>query len=170
MVIWRLREKSAFTFNTMAAKVPWDSVLIICIGMSFGPAIASEATGISALLYQITAPILSGHSTFVFIMLVCVITLIMTNFFNNTMVIMLMISVIAAYIPTMEVNIITMAAMMLVASQMAMFVPGASYYAGLAHGQSAQVGRKNGFLWGGLIALATACAMPVMLFVGNALF
>lgn len=170
MVIWRVQSKPAFTFNTMAAKVPWDSVLIICIGMSFGPAIASEATGISALLYQITAPLLAGHSTFVFILLVCISTLVLTNFLNNTVVIMLMISVIAAYIPTLDINIITLAAMMLVASQMAMFVPGASYYAGLAHGQATHVGRKNGFLWGGMIALSTACAMPIMLLVGNMLF
>ena len=170
LVIWRVQSKPAFTFNVMAAKVPWDSVLIICIGMSFGPAIASESTGISALLYQLTAPVLGGHSTFAFIMIVCILTLILTNFLNNTVVIMLMISVIASYIPTMDINIITMAGMMLVASQMAMFVPGASYYAGLAHGQSAYIGRKNGFLWGGMIALATACAMPIMLFVGNMLF
>lgn len=170
LVIWRVQNKPAFTFDVMASKVPWDSVLIICIGMSFGPAIASESTGISTLLYQLTAPVLSGHSTFAFIMIVCILTLILTNFLNNTVVIMLMISVIAAYVPTMDINIITMAAMMLVASQMAMFVPGASYYAGLAHGQSAHTGRKNGFLWGGMMVLATACAMPIMLFVGNMLF
>lgn len=83
---------------------------------------------------------------------------------------MLIISVIAAYVPTMDLNVITMAGMMLVASQMAMFVPGASYYAGLAHGQASQTGRKNGFLWGGMVMLATACAMPIMLIIGNLLF
>lgn len=170
LVIWRVQNKPAFTFNKMAASVPWDSVLIICIGMSFGPAIASEATGISAWLYQLTAPLLSGHSTVAFIMIISFLTLVLTNFLNNTVVIMLMISIIGAYVPTMNINIITLAGMMLVASQMAMFVPGASYYAGLAHGQSAHTGRKNGFLWGGIIVLATACAMPIMFFVGNMLF
>lgn len=170
MVIWRIKEKPAYTFNIMSAKVPWDSVFIICIGMSFGPAIASETTGISAWLYQLTAPILAGHSAFGFIMLVCLITLVLTNFLNNTVVIMLIISVIAAYVPTMDLNVITMAGMMLVASQMAMFVPGASYYSGLAHGQASQTGRKNGFLWGGMVMLATACAMPIMLIIGNLLF
>lgn len=170
MVIWRVNDRGAFNFNIMAAKVPWDSVLIICVGMAFGPAITGEGTGISALLYQLTAPLLAGHSPFVFTLILCLVTLVLTNFFNNTVIVMLMITIIAPYMATMNLNIITLAAVMLVASQMAMFLPGASYYAGLAHGQAEHIGRKSGFIFGGLIALATACAIPIMLVVGNMLF
>lgn len=170
MIIWRIKERGAFNLNIMASKVAWDSILIICVGMAFGPAITGEGTGISALLYQLTAPLLAGHSPFAFTLILCLITLVLTNFFNNTVVVMLMISIIAPYTATMDLNIITMAAMMLVASQMAMFLPGASYYAGLAHGQAQHIGRNSGFIFGGLIALATACAMPIMLVIGNMLF
>ena len=170
MLIWRIKEKAAFSLNKMAAVIPWDSVLIVCVGTSIGPAIASDATGIGTLLYQLTAPIFGGHSPFVFTLLICLVTLVLTNFFNNTVIAMLMVSIIASFSATMNLNIITMAALMLVASQMAMFLPGASYYAGLAHGQAAQMGRKNGFLWGGITVLATACAMPFMIIIGNMLF
>lgn len=170
MIIWRIKSKAAFTLNDMAVRVPWDSILIICIGMSFGPAITSDATGIGALLYQITSPIFAGHGEFAFTLIVCLVTLILTNFFNNTVVAMLMVSVIASYAPSMNLNIVTLAAVMLVASQMAMLLPGASYYAGLAHGQAAHTGRKNGFVWGAMIMIASALALPIMLVIGNMLF
>jgi len=170
MIIWRINNKSAFSLNTMAAKCLWDSVLIICIAMSFGPAIAGEGTGISAWVYQLTAPLLSGHGQFAFVMLVSIITLILTNIMNNTVVIMLMISVIAAYAPTMDLNIITVAAMMIIASQLAFLTPGASFYAGLSHGQAHHTGKKNGFYWGAVIMVAAGLSMIIMYFVGNFLF
>lgn len=170
MIIWRLQDKAAFNLNIMAAKVPWDSVLIICIGMSLGPAITGEGTGISELLYQITAPLLSGRSVFVFCLLISIVTLVLTNFFNNTVIAMLAVSIIGAYASTMDIKMITMAAMILVSSQMAMLVPGASYYAALAHGQAAHTGRKNGFVWGLVSMIATGIALPIMLVVGNMLF
>lgn len=83
---------------------------------------------------------------------------------------MLMVGVISSYATVLDINIITMAAMLLVASQMAMFLPGASYYAGMVHGQAARLGRKNGFVWGFVVMLATACAIPIMLMIGNVLF
>lgn len=170
MIIWRLKDKPAFTLNTMAAKIPWDSVLIICIGMSFGPAITGEGTGINELLYQLTAPLLSGASPFVFCLLISLVTLVLTNFFNNTVVAMLMVSIIAAYTSTLEINVISMAAMLIFSSQLALLVPGASYYAGLAHGQAVHVGRKNGFKWGAVAMISAAISLPIMLTVGNILF
>ena len=170
MIVWRINDKAAFTLGFMSSKVLWDSILIICIGMSFGPAIAGEKTGIGTWLYQLTAPILAGHSAFSFIMLVCIITLIMTNFMNNTVVIMLMFSVIASYIEPMGLNIVTVAALMIIASQMAFLLPGASFYAGLSHGQAMHVGRKNGFYWGAVMMVSAGLSMPIMYFVGNALF
>ena len=170
MVIWRVNDKPAFGLGYMASRVPWDSVLIIAIGMSFGPAIASEETGISTWLYQLTAPVLAGHGQFVFMMLVCIITLVMTNFMNNTVVIMLMFSVVSAYVVPMGINIITLSAMMIVASQMAYLLPGSSFYAGLSHGQAMHVGRKNGFYWGAVMMVASGISMPIMYFVGNMLF
>lgn len=170
MLIWRINDRPAFGLGGMSAKVPWDSILIICIGMSFGPAIASEGTGISALLYQLTAPIFGGHSPFVFMLLVSLVTLVLTNFFNNTVVIMLMVSVVVAFSNTMELSVIPFAAIMLVASQMAMLLPGASYYAGLAHGQAAHTGRKNGFVWGAMIMISTAISIPILLMLGNIIF
>lgn len=170
MIVWRVKEKAAFTLNDMSFKVPWDSILIICVGMSLGPAITGEGTGINTLLYQMTAPLLGGQSPFMFMLIISLLTLLLTNFFNNTVIAMLMVSIIAAYKETLDINIITMAAMMLVSSQMAMLLPGASYYAALAHGQAAYTGRKNGFYWGAVIVIATACAIPIMLIIGNGLF
>ena len=170
MVVWRINDKAAFSLNFMASKVLWDSILIICIGMSFGPAIAGEATGISVWLYELTAPVLAGHGKFGFMMMVCIITLVMTNFMNNTVVIMLMFSVISSYVVPMGLNIVTVAAMMIVASQMAYLLPGSSFYAGLSHGQAMHVGRKNGFYWGAVMMVASGISMPIMYFVGNMLF
>lgn len=170
MVIWRVHDKAAFTLTGMAAKVPWDSLLIICMCMCLGPAISSEETGVGALLYQLTAPIFGGHSEFVFLVMVCLVTLIMTNFLNNTVVTLLMVNVIVAMAPTMNLNIITVAALMFVASEMAMFLPGSSFYAALVHGQAEYTGRKSGFLWGGVVVLCTALAIPILVIIGNMLF
>ena len=83
---------------------------------------------------------------------------------------MLMVSIIAAYTSTLEINVISMAAMLIFSSQLALLVPGASYFAGLAHGQAAHVGRKNGFKWGAVAMISAAISLPIMLTVGNILF
>jgi len=170
LLIWRISGNSAVSLSKMAEKTQWDSILIICVAMSFGPAMAAEGTGISAWLFQITSPIFGGHSPMVFILIISLITLILTNFMNNTVVYMLMVSIIGAYAATMDLNLIVIGGMMMIASQMAFFLPGASYYAALAHGNAVRMGRKNGFVWGAVIAVAAAISLPILYFLGVALF
>jgi len=170
MVVWRVKEKAAYSLTHMASRAPWDAVLITCLGMAFGPVVTSDATGITELIYQVTSPILSGHSPFVFVMLLAIVALILTNFFNNTVIAMLMIAVVASYSETMDLNMVTVAALILVSTQIAFLTPGACFNSSLAHGQAEHIGRKSGFFWGFIIMVCGIIALPIMLTFGNMIF
>lgn len=170
MLIWRIKEKPAYGLTKMASSIPWDAVLITSLGMAFGPVVTNENTGITELIQQVTAPLFAGRSPFMFVLLIAIIALVLTNFFNNTVIAMLMIAVVASYAETMELNMVAVAAMILVSTQIAFLTPGACFNASLAHGQAQHIGRKNGFFWGGVIMVCGFIAMPIMLAFGNMIF
>lgn len=170
MLIWRIKEKPAYSLTQMAGATPWEAVMITCLGMAFGPVVTDESTGITDLIYQLTVPVFADHSPFVFVLLLAFIAMVLTNFFNNTVVAMLMIAIVASYAGTMELNMIAVAAMILASTQIAFLTPGACFNASLAHGQAEHVGRKSGFFWGGIVMVCGAISLPILLLLGNAIF
>ena len=171
MVLVKIDGKPMMDVSKTASMIVWDSVLLMAIAFTFSPMLTDEATGISAWVMSLVNPILGGHSAFTFTVIVFVITLILTNFANNTVVMMLMIAVIMPYSQTLGLNLHMMAVLMCLMAQTAFLLPASSIYGALIYSQAEHISSRY-IMMAAVIAMVAATLAMLLVFMplGNVLF
>lgn len=168
--IYRIDGKPLLNVREVASDIPWDIVLLLAVILTFCTNVTSEETGISTWIASITGVILGGHSPLVFMIIMFVTTIIMTNFLNNTVVIMIMLNITASFVGTMDLNYTSILVLMIIFSQIAFLLPASSVWGGFCHSQSEMCGKNNIYK----AAIATVIAAIISLIfaipLGNFLF
>ena len=155
--------KHILVFSQIAPQVQWDSVALMAIAFTFSPMLTAENTGISQWMMGIVNPLLGGHSTLTFTIMLFVITILLTNVANNTVIMILMMTVISLYIGQLDLNLTLMALLMNIMSQVSFLLPASSFYGALAHSQASSVTTKNIYIASAMTVIA---ALLMMLLVG----
>lgn len=143
LYIVRIDGEPILIFREVAHQIQWEAISLMAVIFAFSPLITAEGTGVSQWLMGIVNPLLGGHSPYIFMLLVFLITLILTNFANNTVVMVLMITIINVYAPQMSLNLPIMAFLMLFMSQTAFLLPASSVYGALVHSQAEIVSKRQ---------------------------
>ena len=143
LYIIRIDGEPILIFREVAHQIQWEAVSLMAVIFSFSPLITAEGTGVSQWLMGLVNPLLGGHTPYVFMLIVFLITLILTNFANNTVVMVLMITIINVYAPQMSLNLPVMAFLMLFMSQTAFLLPASSVYGALIHSQAEIVSKRQ---------------------------
>lgn len=107
----------------VVSKVQWDAVALMAIAFTLSPMLTSEGTGVSEWMMQIINPILGGRPALVFMILVGVISIILTNVANNTVIMILMMTIIGVFQQSAPINVPVMGFMMIYMSQIAFLLP-----------------------------------------------
>lgn len=171
LVLVKIEGKSMMDVPKVASLVVWDSVLLMAIAFTLSPMLTAEGTGISEWVISLVNPILGGHSAYVFTILLFLITMVFTNVANNTVVMILMITVIAPFAGILDLNLPIMAVLMCLMSQTAFMLPASSIYGALIYSQSGEVATKDIMLCAFMAMIASALAMIlVILPLGQLLF
>ena len=169
--IIRVNGQPLIRLRTIAKDIPWDICLLLSVITTFCAAVASEETGISALFANITAPILAGHSPLVFMILVLVVSIIATNFLNNTVVMVVMFNIIAGYVPVLTgMNFTAFFVMIMVFAQIAFLLPASSVWGGFCHSQAEMCSTKNIYIAAIAAMVAGILALVFAIPVGNLIF
>lgn len=121
--------------NSMAKYVMWDMLLVIAVAMLIASCLTSTETGVAAFLGKYVAPLLAGRSELVFLLILAVVSLILTNLMNN-MVIMLLFMAIAGQFYANGIITNAPAALMIInlATILGFYTPGSSAYGAMIHG------------------------------------
>lgn len=120
--------------NVMSKQVQWSTVFLIASALTIGNALTSEVTGITPFLKNVLIPIFGGTSRFVFIAMILVIGLVLTNFCNSAVVGMIFLPIIFTFSNTMGIAPEPIVAIFIFLVLMALITPAASPYAALIHG------------------------------------
>lgn len=155
--------KHLLVFSKVAPQVQWDSVALMAIAFTLSPMLTGEGTGISEWMMGLVNPLLGGRSALTFTILLFVLTILLTNIANNTVIMILMMTVASLYIGQLNLNLPLMALLMNIMSQVAFLLPASSFYGALAHSQASFVTTKNIYL---ASAMTIAAALLMMFFVG----
>ena len=150
-------------FSKVAPQVQWDSVALMAIAFTLSPMLTGEGTGISEWMMGVVNPLLGGKSPLTFTIMLFVLTIILTNIANNTVIMILMMTVASVYIGQLDLNLPLMALLMNIMSQVAFLLPASSFYGALAHSQASSVTTKNIYL---ASAMTVVAAVLMMLLVG----
>ncbi len=93
LALIKVEGRPVLNFGRIANKLPWDLVFLLGAAMAVSGILTGEGTGVKEFVSGIITPIFTGRSEFVFLMLLCAITLILTNIANNAVVAFMMLTV-----------------------------------------------------------------------------
>lgn len=132
----RYEGKSIVDIKYLAGnKIAWDLAFLLGCVMAISSALTADATGVKPFLSGILNPIFGGMSPFVLFAVLMAVCMILTNFANNGVIALMLLSITFITTSSMDIsNIGYFVTMLAFASQVAFLIPGSSIYGALLHG------------------------------------
>ena len=113
----------------------WDMVFVVATGMFLASLLTNEATGISLFVSKMVGPLLAGRSEFVFLLLMGIIALILTNFLNNIAIMFIFMAVVGSmFAQGMLTNVYTAGMVVALSTIIGFYTPASSAYGAMIHG------------------------------------
>ena len=118
----------------MAKYFSWDILFIISLGVTVGTALTAEGTGIGVLLNASLGPVFASVSGWVVFLIVAGVSLVLTNFLNNNVVIITVaMTIIALAGQGIIANPIPACMIAILAGNLGFYTPSASFVGALNH-------------------------------------
>lgn len=111
----------------------FNIVFVCAAAIPVASALTSADTGVRELLYNLLSPVLADRSPFIFIALVCIIMLVLTNLGSNIGMAMLMIPVVVPFVDSIGINPAVAGMALLFIANMGFILPGSSAMAPLLY-------------------------------------
>ena len=124
-----------------------------------------------ASLMTVLSPVLKGHAPLLFVVVVLIVSVLMTNCLNNMVVIMIMIPILSGYALEMNLNPALIVTMLIITGYLAILLPAGSPLTAIMFSFKEWVNIKIAWLYGGLIIIIYLVLMIAIGFpLGNLLF
>ena len=134
-LILRYEGKPMLDFREVAYhQFNWGIFFMIAAAVYAATLLSNPATGVSAWLVQALNPILGGQPEMVFVALMFLVALIITNFANNAAMAVVLLPVVINFSTQIGINPIPVAMGVILMVFVAMLTPAASPHAGMMHG------------------------------------
>lgn len=154
-LLMRQDGESFVKFPAIAAKgIYWGVLIMSAAALTLAGALVSEDTGISRLFVEVLSPALSGISGTVFVFAAVFLTLIVTNMINNAIVMAVAVPLVCTLGEPMGLNLVAVTGLLVFSCTMALFLPSASPYGAMLHGNREWVSSKMAFQLAGITVLA----------------
>lgn len=151
--LWVVEGKPMMDFRTLVRGVAWESWWLTAVVMALGSMLTASDTGVSAFCVKLLTPILGGLSPWMFVIVICLAAFVMTNFCNNIVVTICMISILLPMSPVIGFAFEPAVILVILSAHFALFTPAASGPAGLMFSNKEWVALKDVYTKG-LILMA----------------
>lgn len=149
--------------KTASAGIQWNMIcLLACVG-PLGSALMSENANITKSILVALQPILAGQSPMTMYIFLIVICLVLTQFMNNTVLLVVLTPMLCKLAGLVNANPFIITAILVFALSAALATPGASSRAGLIFGNTEWIATKDAYLQG---ILSVVSVMLALLIVG----
>lgn len=133
-LLFKVDEKPLLDIRVSAGNFYWDLFFLNAVAVFVSGLVTSQETGISAFCVMKLSPILGAMGPWMFILVVCGISLVATNFLNNMAVLMVLLNVVAMfYNAGMQFNIELLSVLLTVFAVSGIVTPAASIYGAMVH-------------------------------------
>lgn len=119
--------------------VVWDTMFLSAALLGLSTVMSTSDTGISESIIAMLGPVFDGRSTIFMCIIICIVSIILTNFMSNTAVALMFTPVIFSFSQSLNFNPLPMIATMLIVVHIAYLTPGASVFAAMLFGNSSWV-------------------------------
>ena len=164
--------KPHFTFQELGVRgVHWGIMLMVSTAIVLGTALSSNGTGFNATFVNAFKPILGGTSPYVFTLLICIATILLTNVVNNAVAGAVMVPLMFSFAPIVGANPMLITGLIVFASNVGLCLPCASPSGALLAGQKEWLNTKEimGQVSVGIVATIGAMAI-IGIPIGNMIF
>lgn len=168
----RFNGKPTLNFVELAKKsIPWNMVCLLSAVGPLGTALMSQDAGFTKAIMATLKPIMAGQSPMIFYILTVVVACVLTQFMNNTILLVVMTPMLCTISGMIGANPILIAALLIFGLTAALATPGASSRAGLVFGNTEWIDTKQAYVQAILSVAAVIVALLVVgIPVGNMLF
>ena len=133
--------------------VSWDLYLLVVVAVYFSGCLLDDATGIKPWLIDTLNPLFGSHGYLFFVIALFVAGVALTNFANNAIVGAILMQIIVAMAPSMNIdNPVPLAMTMTMAMFLAVLTPAASPYAAVLHAND-RVSINDIYKYGGMMVI-----------------
>ena len=132
-----------------AKGVIWPMVMMVALIAPMGSALTSADAGIVTLISNVLNPLVSGRPAWIFVAIMVVVGVVLTNFAQNLIIMSLLIPIVVAMADTVNVNIYAVTCLLAIATHYAVCLPSASPSAGMMFANpnfKASFAYKNGVI------------------------
>lgn len=149
MMACQIENEPVLELQKLSAKFPWAVYLMISFSMGYASFLSSEDAGLSATLSSWLTPLLGSSSAWIFVTIMVVLAVLITNVLNNMVTLMLFVSALFVIGPDIAgLNITALFILLGIASFTACATPAASSTAALAFSQTDLISKSKQFIVG----------------------
>ena len=147
----RIDGKPLLDFKMVAAKgMMWEALILTAAMQPTVNYLTSEATGVKAFLVQLLNPLLGGHSLFVFMVLIIILAVIVTNMANNVVTGIMFIPIVVSFAQVYNTDPLPMIILLITAVHMAILTPASCPFAALLFSNTGWVKAKDIYKYGSI--------------------
>lgn len=155
---------SLVNFRDLAyQKITWELVFLCAVALTISPLLTNADTGITTLLFKFLNPLFLGKSSIVFIILLCLLTVVLTNVANNGVIGVIMVNLSCMYVLNYNINPAVAVIIICYCSNIAFLLPASSMFGAVAHGNKDWLSAKDIYVYAVFVA-AVGIILPA--FVG----
>ena len=129
--------------------VIWPMVMMVALIAPMGSALTSEDAGIVTLISDVLNPLVSGKPAWIFVAIMVVVGVVLTNFAQNLIIMSLLTPIVIAMADTVNIDIYAITCLLAIATHYAVCLPSASPSAGMMFANpnfKASFAYKNGVI------------------------
>lgn len=121
-------------FNKTSGHISWNLFFVIATAMAVSNAITAEGTGVQPFLLEILSPLTTNLSPFLFVVFLALLSVVLTNIFNNIVICMIMLSILSAYATEFPVNEPVVLTILIYCACLGYMLPSSSVSGATLHG------------------------------------
>lgn len=145
-----------FELGKCAAQgISWGLVVMPMMILPLGNAMVAEATGIKPFLQTLLAPVFNGLSPFMFLVVIGLIAVILTNFFINVIIGMLLLPIGISFAATLGIPELQITYLIVVCVSIALLTPAASAASVMMFANRDWIMPKDIYFYGTITAIVT---------------
>lgn len=156
----RFAGKPLLDFRTMAqAGIQWDVVILTATVVPLISLITADSTGIKPFLSQMLQPVFAGKPSILFIALVILFSIILTNLCNNAVTGVLFVAITYGFAADNGMNTTVLAMLIVFCVHLAVLTPAGSPMAAILHGNREWISAGEIYKYGAIAVLATGIVL-----------
>ena len=120
-------------FKDLAQGIAWDLIIMVATALTLAGALVSDGTGIKVLVADLVTPFLGNYSPYVFLAVLMLLVLFLTNLINNVVVSTILIPIVIPMADTIGFSPVALTSLFTITASIGILLPSGSPSGALIH-------------------------------------